>query len=323
MGRYLGVTVSLESRGRVSSHGLRRSRFPPFLLLALPLLNACAPDRDAGEEGLEELRAVPGSVRRAVSLVPSLSELAIALGAGENLAARTDFDTHPELMELPSVGGGLDPNIEGMVGLGIDMVLLPGGRATGTVGRRLRELGMEVHVLPTNTVPDLYAAMVRLGELFDVSPAADSLSRQMKEEISEIVELVVGRDPVPVMYVVAPEPPTTTGGGTFIDELIRVAGGRNVFSDAGLQWPSVSFESILNRDPELLVWPRGDYGTVSLESLKAAPGWKELPAVRDGRVLFVDGNLFSRPGPGFPEAARSLAMALHPDAFAPARMPTP
>jgi iron complex transport system substrate-binding protein len=252
-----------------------------------------------------------------VSLVPSLNELILALGAGEHLAARTDFDTHPELLGLPSVGGGLDPSFEVIVDLGIDMVLMPGGRDTEALEARFEALGMAVHVLPTNTVSDLYGALARLGELFGVPQNAESLYRQMKEEIEGVGRGVRGRDPVPVMYVVAADPPMTTGEGTFIDELIQIAGGRNVFSDAGLQWPSVGFESILSRDPEFLVWPRGDYGSVSLEVLRTTPGWKEVPAVIDGRVLFVDGDLFSRPGPGFPEAARTLAAALHPAVFGP------
>jgi iron complex transport system substrate-binding protein len=220
-------------------------------------------------------------------------------------------------MDLPSVGGGLDPSLETLVDLAIDAVLVPGGRDTGALGARLEGLGIEVHTLPTNTVPQLYAAIARLGELFEEPFVADSLSRWMEREIDEVVTRVEGRDPVSVMYVVAPDPPMTTGGGTFIDDLIRIAGGRNVFSDSGLPWPSVGFESIVSRNPEFLVWPIGEYSTVDVEGLKSAAGWQDVPAVQEDRVLYVDGDLFSRPGPGFPEAARTLAETLHPDAFRP------
>jgi iron complex transport system substrate-binding protein len=278
--------------------------FLPFVLL---IVHSCdsirdsAPPDDAG--------------KRFVSLVPSLSELIVALGAGGSLAARTDYDTHPDLLSLPSVGGGLDPSLESLVGLGIDVVLMPGGRDAGALGRRLEGLGIEVHIIPTNTVPELYGAIARLGGIFEVTSAADSLSERMERKIAEIAERVEGRTPVPVMYVVASDPPITTGKGTFIDDLIRIAGGRNVFFDSELSWPSVGFESVVNRDPELLIWPRGEYSTESAEGLKVTPGWQDVPAVRDGRVLFVDGDLFSRPGPGFPTAVRTLAEALHPDAF--------
>jgi iron complex transport system substrate-binding protein len=282
------------------------------LLFVSLSLTACGSNQASVQEN--------GRGEQVVSLAPSLNELILALGAGEYLTARTDFDTHPDLMGLPSIGAGLDPSLERMVGLGIDVVLMPGGRDAAALGARLGSLGIKAHTLPTNTVADLYQAIVRLGELFEAPFAADSLSRWMKEEIDEITERVKDRAPVSVMYVVAPDPPVTTGDGTFIDELIRIAGGRNVFSDSGLQWPSVGFESVVSRDPEYVVWPTGEYWGESLEALQSAPGWKDVPAVRRDRVLFVDGDLFSRPGPRFPEAARTLAMALHPDAFGPPRL---
>ncbi len=280
-----------------------------FLPLTLLIPFACESPRESAPED--------GGQKRFVSLVPSLNELIVALGAGDFVAARTDFDTHPDLLDLPSIGGGLDPSLEALVDVGVDVVLMPGGRDAGALGARLEGLGIEVHTLPTNTVPELYGAITRLGELFEVPSAADSLSRWIQSEVDEIGVRVEGRVPVPVMYVVSSDPPMTTGGGTFIDDLIRIAGGWNVFSDSGLPWPSVGFESVVNREPEFLIWPRGGYSAESLEGLRATPGWRDVPAVRDGRILFVDGDLFSRPGPGFPEAARSLAKALHPDAFLP------
>jgi iron complex transport system substrate-binding protein len=247
--------------------------------------------------------------------VPSLNELIIAVGAGEHLVARTDFDSHPDILDLPSVGGGLDPNLETILSLGVGVILTPGGRDAGALGTRLEELGLEVHALPTNTVADLYGAIAELGRMFEVAATADSLTGSMKREIEEIRGRVAGRELVSVMYVVGADPPMTTGSGTFIHDLIRIAGGRNAFADVGAGWPSVSFEAIVNRDPDFLVWPRGAYNTVEVENLGTTPGWRDVPAVRDGRVLFVDGNLFTRPGPGFPEAARILASAFHPGAF--------
>ena len=283
----------------------------PRLLLAGGLLAggllSCGPDGDSEPADLDGPRVV--------SLVPSLSELMITLGVGRHLVARTDFDTHPDLLNLPSVGGGLDPSLEALVGLQVDRVLMPEGRDMPGLRSRFEELGMEVEVIPTNTISELFGAIHRLGEIFQVSVAADSLTRSLREATAEIEERLQGRAPVPILYVVGIDPAMTTGGSTFLDDLIRIAGGRNVFSGASVQWPTVGFESIVDRDPQVVVWPQAEFRVEGLEALQAMPGWRDIPAVKAGRVVFVDGYLFNRPGPGFPVAARILAEALHPDAF--------
>ncbi|NNM03895.1 MAG: ABC transporter substrate-binding protein, partial [Gemmatimonadetes bacterium] len=141
------------------------------------------------------------------------------------------------------------------------------------------------------------------------------LARDIESSVTEVPGVIKELPPVHVMYVVAPSPPMTTGAGTFIHELIELAGGTNVFGDVPLPWPTVGFEAILARDPDVLIWPQGEYATGDLGVLQATPGWRMVPSVRASRVIFVDGDLFSRPGPGFPTAVRFLAEALHPSAF--------
>ncbi len=250
-----------------------------------------------------------------MSLVPSLGELIVALGETQRLVAKTDFDTHESLAALPSIGGGLDPNLERMIDLGINVVFMPTGRDAPAMAERIESLGISVVSLPTNSVPDLFRAIDALGEFFGVPTKADSLADTLEEMIARVEERIEGFPPVPVMYVVAPSPPVTTGPGTFIDDLVRLAGGANVFADADLPWPAVGFEAIVARDPEALIWPQGEYSIQDLRTLQSTPGWRTIPAVQEGRVLFVDGDLFSRPGPGFPAAVEALARALHSSAF--------
>jgi iron complex transport system substrate-binding protein len=117
------------------------------------------------------------------------------------------------------------------------------------------------------------------------------------------------------MYVVWGDPPMTAGARTFVDEVIRIAGGRNVFDDAPIQWPTVGFEAIVERSPEVIIWPHGEVGGADLDEIAERPGWRDVAAIQARRVVFVDADLFNRPGPGVVEAARELARRLHPDAF--------
>lgn len=250
---------------------------------------------------------------RIVSLVPSLNELLVAMGARDRIVARTDFDTDPALTHLPSVGGGLDPSLEQLVALRVDHVLLPEGQGMPALASRLADLGIRAVEFRTETVEHLHESIERLGSLAGQPGSADSLSASLRERLDEVARSVAGRPPVPVMYVLWGDPPMTVASGTYVDEILTMAGGRNVFGDAPTAWPTVGFESVVARDPDVIVWPRGASSEVTLETLRGQPGWRDVRAVQEGRVEFVDTDLFNRPGPQLPEAARALVPLLHPD----------
>jgi len=278
-----------------------------LVLVGMALAAAC------GSDAPQPPGAEDDAGRRIVALVPSLNELIVELGAGEVLAARTDYDTHALAESLPSIGGGLDPNLESLVDLQIDVVLMAAGRDTPELATRMESLGIQVETFQTQTVDDIYESIAHLGVLLRREAAADSLASSIRTELSEVADRVSGQARVPVMFVVWSDPPQTTGGGTFIDEVITIAGGRNVFADAALEWPNVGFETIVARAPSAIIWPQGEYTIANVGELRTRAGWRDVEAVRDGRVILVDANLFNRPGPGVVEAAQMLAAALHPD----------
>ena len=269
--------------------------------------------------------ALPGSdagsvqaaddVARIVSLVPSLAELVIAIGAEEMLVARTDYDTHPAVADLPSIGGGLDPSLEALVELDIDVVLMPEGEDMPALAARLGGLGISAVGFRTETVDDLYDSIERLGVLVDRIGPATTLSGDIAQRLMEISEVIGDRPLVSVMYVIWSDPPMTTAAGSYIDEVISIAGGYNVFSDAPMRWPTVGYESMVRRNPSVIIWPRGADSEVTLDAVKGMPGWRDLEAVQDGRVVFVDSDRFNRPGPELADAAMDLARALHPTVF--------
>ena len=289
--------------------------------IGMAIASACAPD--AGERATVEpgADARAGSASRTttdaprvVSLVPSLTELVIALGAGDRLVARTDYDRQPELAHLPSVGGGLDPNFETLVGVGADVVLVAATRDAPALSERLTSLSIDARSFEIQTIDQMYRSTGLLGELLGRAEAADSLVASVSVALDEVRSRVAGRDPVPVFYVGWSDPPMTTGPGTFVDEVIRIAGGRNVFDDAPLEWPTVGFEAIVARAPEVILWPRGDVAEGALDRLRSTPGWREVEAVQEGRIELIDADTFNRPGPRVVLAARGLADVLHPDA---------
>jgi iron complex transport system substrate-binding protein len=273
----------------------------------------------SGEPGIrrsaDKAAAVERVPQRIVSLIPSATEIIVALGAAERLVARSDYDVDPALAHLPSVGPGLTPSLEQLTVLQPDLVVAWPDNPSRSVIRRLSELGVEIYTPQVQTLADIERTVGELGRILGTEPAAKSLVTSIEAELDALRTAVAARERPTVFYVVWYDPPTTTGSGTYIHELIEIAGGRNVFEDAPGLWPRVSLEEVVRRQPDVVLLSQTEENPIDIELLSSAVGWRELRAVRDGKVVPVDANLFNRPGPRVAETARRLAQLLHPTAF--------
>jgi cobalamin transport system substrate-binding protein len=280
------------------------------------LLTAVACSGDSSEKSSTEGRArTRPPPQRIISLIPSATETIVALGAAGRLVARSEFDVDPALAHLPSVGEGLTPSLEQLTMLEPDLVVAwPDNPARSVVGR-LGDLGVTIYSPQVQTLADLRDATRELGRILGLQSAADSLIAEIDAGLEEVRRAVAGRERPTVFYVVWYEPATTSGSDTYIDELIEIAGGRNVFMDAPGQWPRVSLEEVVRRQPDIVLLSQTQDTQIDVDRLRSAVGWRELAAVRDGHVVQVDANLYNRPGPRVTEAARRLAALLHPEAF--------
>ena len=250
--------------------------------------------------------------RRIVSLIPSATDLLVAMGARGQLAGRTDFDRDSAVIALPSVGGGLDPSVETLVALRPDLVVSFETERDATLRTRLRELGIPVYGLAAQDTADVFRAAAHLGVLAGRVRAADSLAASIRAELDEVRRSVAGRPAPSVLYVAWVDPPMIAGPTTFISELVRLAGGRPLFEDVRQEWPTVSIEEIVSRRPQVVVIPAGAGAEFSAEALRGAPGWRELAASPGTRVAEVPVAVVNRPGPRLGEAARALRDAIHP-----------
>lgn len=258
---------------------------------------------------------VVGHPTRIVSLIPSTTEMLLALGAGDRLVARTDYDDDPALAHLPSVGQGLTPSIEWLTAHRADLVIAWPDVQSRAVVARLERLRIPVYGARIETLDDVVSTIRRLGVLVGEEERAEQLVAAIEAELEAVRRAVAGRERPDVLYAMWSDPPGTAGPGTFVHELIEVAGGRNAFDDAP-GWPLVSLEEIVRRQPEVILVPVGEGNRASPEGMRRAPGWRELRAVREGRVHVVDAVIFNRPGPRVGEVAWRIAEILHPDAVA-------
>ncbi|MBW3660331.1 MAG: helical backbone metal receptor [Gemmatimonadetes bacterium] len=251
--------------------------------------------------------------RRVVSLVPSVTETVVALGAADRLVARTRYDDAPELAGLPSVGGGLDPSIESIVALEPDLVVAWNARE-GRLASPLVGAGIPVYLADIQDTTGIFTTIRRFGALLGRGDAADSLAGALRDSLAAVAAGAGEGARPAVFYWMAGDPPRTAGRSTFIGEAIDIAGGTNAFGDLRARWPAVSLEAVVARDPDVVVVPVGD-GLPDAEDLAATPGWRELTAVRTGRLVEIPADLFARPGPRLGAAARALREgleAVHP-----------
>lgn len=249
---------------------------------------------------------------RVVSLIPAATEVLFALGAGDRVVGRTRYGTHPrETRSVPSVGEGVRPSLEAVLARSPDVVILYAGVGNRRVVERLEELGVPTLAFRHDGFADLERNVERLGRLTGHGGEAGALRRSLACQLDSVARAVGARARVRVYYEVWGDPPVTVGGGSYLDSLIAVAGGRNVFGDLESASPTVGLEAIVARHPEVVVRDRTRPGGAPPPDER--PGWDALAAVRSGHVRTVDGELVHRLGPRVGRAAAVLAATLHPE----------
>jgi iron complex transport system substrate-binding protein len=188
----------------------------------------------------------------------------------------------------------------------------------GTKGTSQRQAigahGIPIYAVALRDSAALFHTVRDLGALLGADRVAATLATSLRAQLDSVRASVAGLPRPTVLFAIWGDPPMTIGPHTFIAELIRVAGGRNAFDDAAIDWPRVSVEEIVHRAPDVVILSVGEDSTRGAETLRHSPGWRTLPAVRSGHVAEVPADLTNRPGPLFGAAARAFRDAIHPEA---------
>ncbi len=248
--------------------------------------------------------------RRVISMMPAVTEWVIAMGAADRLVARTDFDHHPALDTLPSVGGGLTPSVEWLASRRPDLVIAWPDAPSRSIVARLEQTGIAVYTAPVESIEHALRVAQDLGTLLGDAPAAERAIAEVRAGLDSVRAAVEGRERPRVLYLIGLDPLMAAGPGTFVDELLETAGARNVLHDLETRWPQLSLEEVVRRAPEIVIVGSirsGDPATL----LADRPGWREVPAVQRGAVFVVDPDAMNRPGPGMAAAAARLAELIH------------
>lgn len=260
--------------------------------------------------------ALSQPAKRVIPLYGAFAEMLYALGAGKEIAARTQADQFPaEIVKLPSVGTHMRPNVEMIIGLKPDLVVQSASRWEVTAEmERLHSAGIPVAVFAPNTFEEVFSVMERLGVLVGRSDQAHEVVVSLKRRLATVSErLPKVRDGRKVFFEVRPEPLTAAGRGSMVQDILTAAGAENVLKSerAIVQY---NFEALLLADPDFYLVQRGPMSHNPLPPGKR-PHFAQLRAVRQGKVILVDEYLYSRPGPRCVEAVEELARVLYPENF--------
>ncbi len=244
-----------------------------------------------------------GPARRIVSLNPVATEFLFAAGAGERVVGRTHWDHYPPAADaVPDLGNGIDPNVEAVLGAKPDLVILYMNASNRRAALGLQAAGVRTLTVRTDQIADL----TRLADLF-AAVTGDSAGRTAVDSVMRSVD-AVRRMPRPatpprafwVLFDGGPQV-WTMGRGSFMNELLEIAGATNVFGDIAAPSAQVSLEEVVKRNPDLFV-----VGPKTADRLKANSAWNGTAAVRARRFAIVDSALVGRPGMRLGEAARHV-----------------
>lgn len=264
---------------------------------------------------------VPANAQRIVSLAPSTSEIVAYVGAIDRLVAVDDFsDYPPALQDLPRIGGSdFTYDAEAIVALEPDLILAAGITSPDAVGQ-LTDLGLTVVVVGgvEASFEAIFADITLVGGLVGAADTTAQAVNALRERVAAVRQGIATVDERPRVYweidATDPQRPYSIAPGSFIHEILTVAGGENIFAGVANPYPQVSAEQIIEGDPQIIVMSNTAYGT-TVESLRERIGWQDIAAVRDQQVFAIDDDLISRPGPRAVDGLEVLARLLHPERF--------
>ena len=263
--------------------------------------------------------AVPVEVHRIVALAPNLTEIAYALGAQDRLVGVSNYsDYPPEAKSKPRIGMPMNPNLEAIVAAHPDIVLITTEGNRRETADDLARLGIAVYATKPYSVESMLESIEHIGGVIGATAQAESVVANLRQRLNALRSKLASAPVTRVFFVVGESPLISLGEHTFIADALRYAGARSVVQ-AKQDWPQIGLEEVVRLNPDYLVFASSGFGgedstAKQLAELRSEAGWRELAAVREGRVVVVSDEI-DLPAPGLVDAIEKLARQLHTDIF--------
>lgn len=267
-----------------------------------------ARQREALRDDFGDSIHIGAAPTRIVSLSPSSTEILFAIGAGNRVVGRSKFDLWPDSARLvPDLGDGIRPNVEAVLGARPDLVILYASQENRAAADRFRAAGINTLSLKMDQIAE-FRRMTRLfGLILHDAVRAQSVVDSVQATLDRVRRATAASARPKVFWHIWDSPLITVGAGSFMNELVDIAGGRNIYADIHGPSGQIALEDVARRDPDFIL-----AGPVGAARIEADSRWRIVRAARDHHVIVVDTGLVARPSVRLGEAAVSLAKALHP-----------
>ena len=290
-----------------------------IVLLALSLSLSCSVPKDRTPSSSSRIFTdeigrqitVKSNPQRIISLAPSITEILFALKLGDRVIGVTSYCDFPdEAKAKEKVGDTIKPNLERLIVLKPDLVLISTASQLEKITRQLDQLGIPVFVTSPQSVAGVLTSLRKIGELTGAEQQAEALAAEMQTRITAVQRQATTNSAPRVLYILQLSPLITAGKNTFINDLINQAGGRSISGEETTDYPQFSREAVIARAPEIIIIP-ASHGAelVNIEAVKQA--FAATPAIKNNRIVRINPDLVSRPGPRIVEGLEALRAGIH------------
>lgn len=264
---------------------------------------------------------VPEKVDRIISTAPSNTEVLVELGLADKLVAVDKYSA-----DIPGLPKGIElidfsnPDPEAIVALDPDMIIASGHNKTGNSEdpfKVVKEAGISVAYIPSSdSIQGIYDDIMFIADITNTKDKGQKIVDNMKSQVAEIEKIgKTIKDKKTVYFEIGPAPNLYSfGNGTFLNEMIELVGGENIFKDQN-GWISPSAESVIEKNPDVII-TNVNYVPDAVKEIKNREGWENIAAVKNGQVYLVDANASSRPSQNVVKALQQMAEYINPDAYA-------
>jgi iron complex transport system substrate-binding protein len=303
-----------------SAHlGLSDSDMPPMkrrqqgILTGMPFMANIASRTFVDDAGRKLF--IAKAPNRVISLAPSITEMLFALELDEQIVGVTEFCNYPPAALLKPKIGYARPNLESLIALRPDLIVAPQEFLRADMQAKLEQLKIPVFLLGAKSVEDIFAQIQSLGKIFNRVSMSDHLTRSMRDRIAEVTARIASSEKKRVLYVLNSHPLITVGPGSYIHQMIGLAGGINIAAGSSSSYPRLNIETVLKEDPEVLIFPVGSNESIPKSEQEEWNRWNSLSAVRNRQLRNVSSDALNRPGPRVVEGLEHLARVIHPEAY--------
>jgi len=247
------------------------------------------------------------SVQRTISLVPSVTEIIYALRAQDKLVGVVTPCDYPPGIDKSVVGNFSSVSIERIVALKPDIVFVAGIEQR-RLWEELKRAGLNIVIIAPENLDTVYESIKEIGTMLDKKSKADSLVSYMKSEITEL-QKGLPNEPRRVYIEISQNPLVSCGKNSFINEMLNLAGGKNIMGDITQPYPIVNAEEIIKRNPEVIIITHKE----GIDPRKRL-GWRTITAVKNDQIYKdIDPNILMRPGPRIVDGIKALKECIYPE----------